>query len=275
MDRLSPLLARFALSAQVFHSGPLCGLSEHFDGDSFGRLHLLRRGRLRVSGPHIRSYQIDQPTLLLFPRPCGHRLEGEGPDGAELLCATFDFGGGLGNPLVRTLPGELLVPLQAIPSLEPVLDLLFDEAFADHCGRQAAIDRLVEYVLILLMRHAMDANLLRVGILAGLAEPRLAKAINAMHEQPQATWTLASLAQRAGMSRARFAVNFREAVGMTPLDYLTEWRLSLAKGLLKQGKPLGLVAPAVGYTSPEALSRAFSRYVGQSPRDWRKELGAP
>lgn len=270
MDRLSPLLTRFALSARVFHSGPLCGLSTLFDGDHLGHLHLLRSGRLRVLGPHMQSYEIDQPSLLLYPRPRAHRLQAEG---AELLCATFDFGGGLGNPLLRTLPDELLVPLAQIPSLEPALGLLFDEAFADHCGRQAALDRLVEYVLILLMRHAMDANLLQAGILAGLAEPRLAKAINAMHERPEAAWTLASLAQRAGMSRARFAVNFRRLVGMTPLDYLTEWRLSLAKSLLKHGKPMGLVAPAVGYASPEGLSRVFSRSVGQSPRDWLKGLG--
>jgi AraC-like DNA-binding protein len=272
MDRLSPLLARFSLSARVFHSGPLCGFSEQFDGGSVGYLHLLRRGSLRVSGAQMRSYRIDQPSLLLFPRPCSHRLHADGLEGAELLCATFDFGGGLGNPLLRTLPAEMLVPLAQIPSLGPVLNLLFDEAFDDHCGRQAAIDRLVEYVLILLMRHAMDANLLQAGILAGLAEPRLAKAINAMHEQPEAGWTLESLAQRAGMSRARFAVNFREAVGMTPLDYLTEWRLSLAKSLLKHGKPMGLVAPAVGYASPEALSRVFSRCCGLSPRDWLKSL---
>lgn len=273
MDRLSPLLDRFPLEAKVFHSGPLCGFSGLYEGDNVGHLHLLRSGRVQVSGPQQRSRVIDQPALLLYPRPRAHRLHAGAADKAELLCATFDFGGGLGNPLLRSLPAELLVPLERIPSLAPTLTLLFDEAFAGHCGRQAALDRLVEYVLILLLREAMHADLLQAGLLAGLAEPRLAKALDALHQRPQERWSLASLAAQAGMSRARFAECFRQTIGQTPLDYLTDWRLSLARQLLKNGRPLALVAPAVGYTSPEALSRVFSQRLGQSPRAWLKGQG--
>ena len=75
------------------------------------------------------------------------------------------------------------------------------------------------------------------------------------------------------MSRARFAVNFRETIGLTPGDYLTQWRLSLAQSLLRKGKPVGLVAHAVGYSGPAALSRVFSARLGQSPSRWLKQFG--
>ena len=70
------------------------------------------------------------------------------------------------------------------------------------------------------------------------------------------------------MSRARFALNFRARVGATPLDYLTDWRISVAQTLLRRGKPLKAVAPAVGYTSPVALTRVFTRRLGLSPAAW-------
>ncbi len=273
MDRLSPLLSRFPLHAKVFHSGPLCGSSGLYEGDNIGHLHLLRRGRMQVSGPRLREQSIEEPVLLLFPRACAHRLHAEEADGAELLCAAFDFSAGLGNPLLRSLPDQIVLPLERIPGLGPTLELLFAEAFAEHCGRQAAVNRLVEYVLILLLREVMDSQLLQAGLLVGLAEPRLAKALDALHQRPQENWNLQDLANHAGMSRARFAEQFRRLVGQTPMDYLTDWRLSLARQLLKSGRPLALVAPAVGYTSPEALSRVFSQRLGQSPRAWLKHQG--
>ena len=102
----------------------------------------------------------------------------------------------------------MIVPLTEITGLETVLDLLFDEAFSSNCGRQAAIDRLTEYFLVLFIRHVMTLKLVDIGIFAGLSDVRLSKAITAMHAQPEYPWTLEILAQTANMSRTRFAVNF-------------------------------------------------------------------
>jgi AraC-like DNA-binding protein len=109
---------------------------------------------------------------------------------------------------------------------DSALALLFDEAFAQRSGREAAIDSLVEYFVVLLLRHAIDAKLIEGGVLAALADARLAKAMMAMHGRPEQAWPLAEPAQVAGMSRARFALNFRGTVGATPLDYLTDWSIS-------------------------------------------------
>jgi transcriptional regulator GlxA family with amidase domain len=136
------------------------------------------------------------------------------------------------------------------------------------------LDRLIEVVFIQVLRDLMDQQRLQVGLLAGLAEPRLARAINAMHADPARSWTLEDLAATAGMSRARFAVKFREVVGTTPGSYLGEWRLGVAQSLLRQGKPVQLVSDIVGYGSASALSRAFRAQVGRSPKEWVSQYEA-
>ena len=137
-----------------------------------------------------------------------------------------------------------------MPGLGPTLELLFAEAERDQCGRQAAIDRLCELLLIQLLRYLMDGRLGATGLLAGLADPKLARAITAMHDAPQTAWSLEALAAQAGMSRARFAAAFKDAVGVTPGDYLADWRMNVSCTLLKQGRPVAVVADRVGYGSP-------------------------
>ena len=91
-----------------------------------------------------------------------------------------------------------------------------------------------------------------------MAHPRLAPAVNA-HADPQRAWTLEHLAQHAAQSRTRFASTFREVSGMTPMAYLTWWRMQLAYQALEQGEPVSNVAVKVGYQSESSFIRAFRR----------------
>ncbi len=267
VDTLSPFFSRFVLSASVFYSGRLCGVSSDHASETAGHLHVLRRGVLKIERPKRKPLTIARPSVLFYPRPCPHRFRADG-SGAEVVCAAIEFGSGMINPLTRALPELVIVPLDSVPELEPIVDLLFSEAFAEHPGRQAAVDRLAEYFLVLLLRSAMKARLIEGGILMGLADPRLSKAIAQMHERPEHEWTLDTLAQIASMSRARFAVQFRRVVGVTPFDYLADWRIGVAQTLLKRGEALKIVAPAVGYSSSAALTRVFSKRLGLSPTEW-------
>ncbi|MBD5803830.1 HTH-type transcriptional repressor of iron proteins A [Azoarcus sp. Aa7] len=270
MDRLSPLLNRFALTARVFYSGTLCGITTFEASDEAGHLHVVRRGPLQVQGADRSLIDIDEPSLLFYPRPASHRLRADRQTGADVVCASVEFGGGLGNPLARALPPVLLVRLAELPALASTLALLLDEAFEQRSGRQAIVDRLCEVVLVHLLRHTIEHRLMPTGLFAGLADPRLAKAIQAMHDEPARKWLLEELAERAGMSRARFAVNFRETVGQTPLDYLTDWRIGLAQTLLRKGRPVKIVADEVGYGSAAALARAFTARLGVPPIAWTR-----
>jgi AraC-like DNA-binding protein len=103
--------------------------------------------------------------------------------------------------------------------------------------------------------------MLKLGILAALGDKRLSIAVTAMHDHPNVDWTLETLAEKAGMSRARFASHFRSVTDTTPLEYLTAWRIELTKNQLRQGRSLKVIAPKVGYGSAEALIRSFTRHT--------------
>lgn len=268
MDRLSPLFARSVPSARVFYSGNLCQISTFEAEAHVGHVHLLRRGTMSVIDRHGRTSRVEEPSLLFFPQSSAHRLVPDGADGVDLVCASVDLGDEARGALISTMPEVLLIALNQSSSLSPALDLLFQEAFDEKCGRQAALDLLMEYLLILLLRHLLDSSSVTTGILAALGDPRLSKAVTSMHDRPGHAWTLESLAETAGMSRARFANHFREVSGLTALDYLTAWRITVAKGLLKRGKPLKSIAPMVGYASAVALTRAFTHRVGMPPLAW-------
>lgn len=272
MDPLSPFFAHFALSARVFYSGLLCGASGNHVTETAGHLHVLRRGILKVERPGSQPISVTEPSVLFYPRPCRHRFQVDEESGAELVCATIEFGAGMLNPIVHALPEVLIVPLESVKELASTVDLLFAEAFGEKSGRQTAVDRLAEYFLVLLLRAAMNSRLIQGGVLLGLADSRLAKTIEAIHERPEHPWSLEMLAAKAGMSRARFAVHFRNTVGVTPFDYLTDWRIGVAQDLLKRGNPLKIVAPSVGYASSMALTRAFSQRVGVSPTVWISKI---
>lgn len=270
MDRLTTLLSHFSLHAGVFYTGNICGIHD-FEQDSLrGHIHLIRRGPVQVIGVRQEIFDITEPTLLFLPRPDTHRLVADDRTGADVVCATVQFGGGGRNPITDSLPSVVMVELASLPGVEALLGLMFDEAFSEYNGRQAVLDRLCEVLIIRLLRHCIEQGLTQGGTLAGLADARLAKAITAIHDDPSKERDLSSMAALAGMSRARFAVRFRTVTGETPADYLASWRVMTAQGLLKKGRQLKHVADDVGYGSASALTRAFVRKLGCSPTEWLK-----
>jgi len=271
MDQLAPLLNQISLSARVFFSGDMCQVV-NFDGSELaGHVHLMKSGKVALTVREKEVGTIERPSVLFFPRPCQHSLVPVDDKGCELLCASVDLGVRVRSPLAMALPEVLILPMDDMTPIAPTLELLFREAFNDEFGRQAALDRIAEYFLIQMLRHVMTTGQLQSGIFAALGDSRLAHAVKAMHEKPSHPWTLDALADLCGMSRARFAVNFRDATGITPLDYLTDWRISVAQNLIKQGRSIKSVAAAVGYQSNAALTRVFLKRVGTSPSDWGKQ----
>ncbi|MEG2803108.1 AraC family transcriptional regulator [Stenotrophomonas sp.] len=271
VDRLQSLLSRFAVTAEVFHAGPLCGINDLAADAGRGQLHLIREGQVRVEHADGSVLQIDRPSVLLYPRPLAHRFVTDPGRGADFACAHLQFEGAGNNPVAEALPAVICLPLDELYGGQPILAVLFEEAFSQRCGRQALLDRLFEVVVIQILRALMENGQLRVGLLAGMAHPRLRHALVAMHETPAQEWTLASLAQRAGMSRSAFADSFRDTIGSTPGQYLQGWRTRLVQQALRKGQPLKRIAIDVGYGSEAALSRAFKAQTGHSPRQWKQE----
>lgn len=270
MDRLAVLLQHYTLSTDVFHTGRICGEAV-YDG-THGYLHLLRSGVIRVTSDQHPPMHLSEPCLLLYPRSSHHVFIVPEGGSADLICSRVDLGSVAGNPIARALPDILHIPLLKMPTMKATLDLLVEESNGTLCGRQAAMNRLSELLLIHLLRYLMESESMSSGLLAGLADKRLSKAITAMHEQPASAWTLEGLADVAGMSRARFATVFRETLGCTPGAYLSAWRIDLAGKHLRQGKSVAWTADAVGYASAAALARAFRSNKGLSPGQWLKTV---
>ncbi|TFW24325.1 AraC family transcriptional regulator [Duganella callida] len=275
MDLTSALLAQTGMRASTFHSGSYCSVTAFDDDAAHGHLHLLRQGRLTIALGDGGQLRLEQPTLVFFPGPCAHSVIARRQDKAELVCARLHYTGGLGNPLKAALPPYLAVPLAQAPMLADILDWLFREAAGDAYGRLAATDRLFELLVIQLLRHLLRQATLLPGGLAGLADARIARALDAIHRQPEQTCSVPELARLAAMSRASFAARFKQLVGQTPADYLTGWRITLAQKRLREGAPISAVAAQVGYESPSALARAFRRRTGLSPRDWLARADVP
>lgn len=279
IDRLSGILERFRVRAQLHHSGALCGLN-HFDArDGHGYLHVLRRGQLEVSHPGARgiptSIHLNEPALLFYPRPLTHRFHNPPLEGSDFTCAQLQFDGGSANPMAAALPSLIHLPLARVPGLGLALELLFSETDNVRCGQRLLADRLFEVVVLQLLRwlldHPQEAGV-QSGLLTGLSDTRLARALAAMHDNPGEPWTLERMAEQAGMSRTAFANTFRELVGQTPAEYLTGWRIALAQSRLHEGRPIKRLAEELGYANPSALSRAFTAKVGMSPRAWLAKL---
>ncbi|MEO0371510.1 MAG: AraC family transcriptional regulator [Pseudomonadota bacterium] len=177
--------------------------------------------------------------------------------------------GGADNPLLTALPGEIRHDLSEDAEMQVIARLFVSEMQAARCGVASVLNRLGEVLIVRLMRAQIEQGGVRVGILAALSDPRLSRAVVAIHDRPGHPWRLDELAQEAGLSTSRFSHLFRTRVGQTPLSYLRHWRLVLAKQDIERGDRIARVAARYAYGSAEALSRAFSAHFGQAPRSVR------
>ncbi len=190
-----------------------------------------------------------------------------------LLTGAYAVDGELGGRLLRALPG--LVVLGADELDTPLVDLLAAEILREDPGQQAVLDRLLDLLLVAALRTWLarpDAAPPRWY--AAQADPVVGPALRLAQHHPERPWTVATLAAAAGSSRAAFARRFHDLVGQPPMAFLTEWRLDLAADLLLDPDlTLAAVAHRVGYGSPFALSAAFTRQRGMSPREHRRGGG--
>jgi len=156
-----------------------------------------------------------------------------------------------------------------------LVGLLGDEAAKDEPGQEAVLDRLLDLLLIAVLRAwfarpEADAP----AWYRAYGDPIVGRALRVLQHHPSESWTVASLAAEVGVSRAALARRFSELVGEPPMSFLTGWRLALAADLLRESDAtLGAVARQVGYSSPYALSAAFKRVRHVSPREHRLAAG--
>ena len=182
-------------------------------------------------------------------------------------CMDFELGGM--QPLVKAMPEVMLVSslLTTRPEIQPMLAAMERETLTRQAGYAGILARLADVVAALIVRGWVECGCGNAtGWVQVLRDPKLAKAMYVMHQQPGLNWKVEDLAREAGTSRSVFAERFLSATGTTPARYLTELRMRLAVQYIShEGQALEKVAFKLGYSSHAAFSRAFKRITGKAP----------
>lgn len=195
----------------------------------------------------------------------------------RMLGGYFRFDRANAGLLLKLLPAAVHIRKNepGATRLMRLVELIADEADTDRPGRALVLERLVEVLLVEALRFRLSSGAAESsGLLAGLADPALASALRGIHVDCGRRWTVADLARTARMSRAVFAERFTRTVGVPPMQYLLEWRMAVAKDLLRRERPpLAELAERIGYQSASAFSTAFSRSAGCSPSAFARRDG--
>ena len=183
---------------------------------------------------------------------------------------------GLGA-LLQALPRLLVMrstEVAATSALALALAALVDETISQRPGWQLSVARLADLLLVHILRQHLGAQAqAEPGILAGMNDARLSRALARMHAQPAKPWSVASLAAACGMSRTVFSEQFRTRIGLTPMQYLTAYRMTIAAEKLKNSRlSVAEIAEISGYDSEKAFARAFRRQTGMTPAAYVRQL---
>ncbi|MEZ0064495.1 AraC-like DNA-binding protein [Streptacidiphilus sp. MAP12-20] len=233
-----------------------------------GEVTLVRGGPDHFIG-HAPGVDCLEPEV--FRARHAHDGSSEDPRATVFLCGAYRFSGDIGAGLLDALPQVLTLSAAVGDPLRDVIALLSHELATPQPGQPTVLDRLLDVLLVLAIRNDFHRSPNAPRWYRAAADPRLNAAMQAMHEDAGHPWSVPELAALSGLSRAAFARTFRDALGQTPIQYLTDWRMALARDHLRSGD-LGLtgIARAVGYGSPYAFAAAFRRHHGEPPGTWRQ-----
>lgn len=306
MDLLSDVLALLKLEGTLYFRtefSPPWGVAVP-EFENVARFHFVHRGRcwLRITGCK-KPVLLEQGDLVIITRGSAHQLcdppdtkvltvdqvvadtgfTGEGAlvlgkPGAghetQLICGHFAFDRSANHPLLEALPRYIHIKGYADvadPWLEQTLRLIGSEAGRTQLGGDLIALKLSEIIFAQAIRTYLNAQGRSRQVFAGIADPHVSRVLQSIHRSPAHSWTLPELARIAGLSRSAFASRFHELMGMTPLQYLTQWRMQVARRMLVDtDAPMIRVAESSGYQSEASFGRVFKRHFDIAPASYRR-----
>jgi AraC-like DNA-binding protein len=229
------------------------------------------------SGPSVTSVNGEAELQRIFSEGLKLCRIGTGGEITSFVCGYMVCEPKLSEVFLTGLPGMFKVNLRTDESgqwVENSIRNTIMKAGASGAGASAVLAKLCEALFAeTLRRYMRDLPEQQTGWLAGARDPEVGKALAIMHQQPGASWTIASLAHQVGVSRSVLAERFRKYLGEPPLAYLTRWRLQLGAEMLNSSSDsVAQIASKVGYESEQAFNRAFKRRFGKPPARHRNAM---
>jgi AraC-like DNA-binding protein len=278
--------------------------------ENVARFHFAHRGSclVRVSGV-ADPISLAQGDLVIIPHGashdlyCGHEpehtvmpldvvLAQSGFDGSgilvyggdepqsetQLICGHFSFEPNSRHILLERLPPFIHLTNYGESAgrwMEATLRVIGEEAGGQKMGGDLIALKMSEAILAQAIRSYLESGDALDVALGAFSDKNLSRAIDAFHKAPAERWTVESLATASGMSRTGFAVQFQKLMQMSPMEYVTTWRMEIAKKVLQRaGSSLTDAAESAGYASDSAFTRAFKKETGQTPAEFRKANSA-
>jgi len=298
VDALSDVLSLIRLKGCVYFSSDFSSpWGMELGKGQFAQFHVVVRGQCWLT-THNEKLLLSSGDVVLFPLGEKHCLLDDlssstipgkdvleainqdrplfnnGGEKVRLLCGHFEFDRSIKHPLLYELPR--LIHIKEIERKHPgwldiVTSVLVNESASKEPGSGVIIDRLAEVLFVQTLRTYIVETDSPYGFLAAVKDRRIHHALRIIHAQSRSGLTLAGIAKMIGMSRSMFAERFKELLGITPMNYLTTWRMLIAQDLLISTKnSLEDIACEVGYGSEAAFSRAFRREFSLTPGSYRK-----
>lgn len=295
-NALDTILRRIDFRADVFYRGQLCD-SWALDTSGTGHVnfHLVCHGDCWLHMPgSAAATRLVGGDIVVFPRDAPHVI-GSSPEpppayglknvtrqvpmgamnpGTALICGFLEIDRTARQLLLSSLPEHLVIDGRSGSegaSASTLLNLLFSEASGDGLGVSAILDRLTDALLFYVVRDLALRELPTSGLLRAFCDPQVRRAVLAITADPGRRWTVDTLAQQALLSRSVFADRFIQSCGFAPIEFLTIWRMHLARRWLEGERASILeVSERCGYESPAAFSKAFKRTMGVGPGQFRR-----
>lgn len=292
MKNLESLFDKLQITTNVFHNGQYCG-NWHIDtsGTGFINFHAITHGQCYLHCSDGNVVLLEKGDMVLLPIDSPHLLSPTknhtnknasagsisiakelAADGPVLLCGYFEYQHPLMGVIAKELPEYWVIKKVSEESrvLHESLQLLISaslEVSDSVFTSSVVLNKIAEIIFLLIVKHLMGTYSSTIG---ALLNPAIAHSLQALHNAPEKHWSVDMLASIANMSKSNYAAKFKACAGVTPIKYLTQWRLRCASNDLSQSsQPIITIANKYGYETEASFSKAFKRELGISPSQKR------
>ncbi len=267
--------------------------------------HIVTEGHCQLECNH-QTYHLEPGDFIFLPKGQGHLFKYDedskvqnlfdiyreqispsyetlflGDSGLKttILCGVIRLDHPSADLIIDAMPEVIHIQSSKAPYsswMNQTVRLIAEEAEQTQLGGETVLTRLADVMVIQALRHWINHQQdEQSGWLSALRDARIGKSLALIHKHPEIAWTLELLGKEIGMSRTAFANRFSELVGEPMLQYLTKWRINIAKMKLRDGEKVTLdFVEQLGYKSESAFRRTFKKLTGQNISEYLENTKA-